>query len=200
MLRRFRWANSGNTYSPNRSITAALTELTPPYLRHISQWLFTMSAPSLTRSQYRARDNSGQENKTRDDRTEAPILAGASVFPAAKDSALVIARCFPESTTRCCYRLTRLNAGCSPARSGDHCHGYEYTAHHHRRDIFVRRVWILWARSLVLRSTSRLARVPRPLIRNEVLKAQRPCQSQGRRGAAPLSICRKSLTLGRALV
>ena len=96
MLRRFRWAESGTTYSPESLDHSGPYGIDPPYLRHISQWFFTMSAPSLTRPQYRARDNSGQENKTRDDWTEAPILAWASVFPASKDSALVIARCFPS--------------------------------------------------------------------------------------------------------
>jgi hypothetical protein len=30
------------------------------------------------------------------------------------------------------------------------CYGHEYTIDHRRRDIFVRRVWLLWARALVL--------------------------------------------------
>jgi hypothetical protein len=33
---------------------------------------------------------------------------------------------------------------------GEDSHGHEYIIDHPRRDIFVRRVWLLWARALVL--------------------------------------------------
>jgi hypothetical protein len=33
---------------------------------------------------------------------------------------------------------------------GEYSHGHEHVIDHPRRDIFVRRVWLLWARALVL--------------------------------------------------
>jgi hypothetical protein len=38
---------------------------------------------------------------------------------------------------------------------GEYSHGHEHIIDHPRRDIFVRRVWLLWARALVLNGTPR---------------------------------------------
>jgi hypothetical protein len=38
---------------------------------------------------------------------------------------------------------------------GEYSHGHEHIIDHPRRDIFVRRVWLLWARALVLNGMPR---------------------------------------------
>jgi hypothetical protein len=44
----------------------------------------------------------------------------------------------------------KMNRKPGPKNSESYSHGHEHTIDHPRRDIFVRRVWLLWARALVL--------------------------------------------------
>jgi hypothetical protein len=50
----------------------------------------------------------------------------------------------PVSPTR------KMNHKPRPKNSESFSYGHEYTIDHPRRDIFVRRIWLLWARALVL--------------------------------------------------
>ena len=44
----------------------------------------------------------------------------------------------------------KMNRKPRPKNSESYIHGHEHTIDHPRRDIFVRRVWLLWSRALVL--------------------------------------------------